>query len=113
MNAKAYSAEIEELLTVREVARICHLHEVTVRRHILQGRLKAVKIGKAVRVRREDFDRYTESHDTDVEQPQDRRPARPFTLDDPLFGLAGIGLSGGGVAEDKKAALAEIFRRKQ
>lgn len=44
------------LLSVQEVARLLHLHEMTVRRYIRQGRLKAVKVGGRVRVRPEDLE---------------------------------------------------------
>lgn len=43
-----------EYLTVREVAAIYRVNEITVRRHIRSGKLSAVKIGGRVRVRRED-----------------------------------------------------------
>jgi excisionase family DNA binding protein len=46
--------ENECLLTVREVAERLHLHPITVRRLIASGRLAAVRIGRAVRVREED-----------------------------------------------------------
>lgn len=40
----------ERLLTVREVAERLRLHPITVRRHIKAGRIRAVRIGRAVRV---------------------------------------------------------------
>lgn len=45
-----------EYLTVREVAAIYKVTEITVRRHIRKGKLRAVKIGGRVRVRKEDAD---------------------------------------------------------
>jgi len=47
-----------ELLTVSEVAKILNLHEITIRRHIKQGRLRAVKVGRQVRIRREDLEEF-------------------------------------------------------
>lgn len=47
--------ESERLLTVREVAERLHLHPITVRRLIASGRLAAIRIGRAVRVREEDL----------------------------------------------------------
>jgi excisionase family DNA binding protein len=44
------------LLTVQEVAQRLRLHPITVRRHIKAGRLRAVRIGRAVRVRQSDVD---------------------------------------------------------
>ncbi len=43
--------ECERLLTVKEVAERLHVHPITVRRLIASGRLPAVRIGRAVRVR--------------------------------------------------------------
>jgi len=41
---------MSKLLTVKEVAERLRLHPMTVRRHIKSGRLKATRIGRAVRV---------------------------------------------------------------
>jgi excisionase family DNA binding protein len=46
--------ESERLLTVQEVAERLHVHPITVRRLIANGRLAAIRIGRAVRVREED-----------------------------------------------------------
>ena len=45
-------------MTVEEVARVCKVHPMTVRRHIAQGRLRATRVGRSVRVRQEDFGEY-------------------------------------------------------
>jgi excisionase family DNA binding protein len=45
-----------EYLTVREVAAVYRVNEITVRRHIRSGKLRAVKVGGRVRVRQEDAD---------------------------------------------------------
>jgi len=42
-----------ELLTVQETAQLLKLSPVTVRRFIAAGRLPAVKVGRAVRIRRD------------------------------------------------------------
>jgi excisionase family DNA binding protein len=42
--------ESGQLLTVAEVAERLRLHPITVRRHIKAGRIRAVRIGRAVRV---------------------------------------------------------------
>lgn len=49
--------ESERLLTVKEVAERLRLHPITVRRLIASGRLPAVRIGRAVRVREGDVSR--------------------------------------------------------
>ena len=41
---------MEELLTIEQVAKQLKISKVTVRRHIKEGRLRAVKIGKVVRI---------------------------------------------------------------
>ena len=41
---------MEELLTIKEVAKHLKISKATVRRHIKEGRLKAVKIGRIVRI---------------------------------------------------------------
>lgn len=45
---------MEELLTIEEVAKSLKISKATVRRHIREGRLKAVKIGKVVRISAEE-----------------------------------------------------------
>src|SRR5262249_14753627 len=77
----------EELLTVAEVARICRVHEVTVRRNIRSGRLRAVRVGRRVRVSPLDLDLFLhpmpESLDEDVALFW--ATAQPLTEDDPIF----------------------------
>lgn len=46
---------MEELLTIEEVANHLKISKATVRRHIKEGRLKAVKIGKVVRIPAEEI----------------------------------------------------------
>jgi excisionase family DNA binding protein len=47
-----------EFLSVEEIARMLGLHEMTVRRHINQGRLKAIRVGRKVRIRKEDLEEF-------------------------------------------------------
>jgi excisionase family DNA binding protein len=47
-----------ELLTIENIAQMCHLHQMTIRRHIKEGKLPAVKVGGRIRVRREDLERF-------------------------------------------------------
>ncbi len=79
-----------DLLTVREIASLCQLHEMTVRRHIREGRLKAVRVGKGVRVRSADLEAYLTSGEE--ARPATRKDihVQPFTRNDPLFALAGL-----------------------
>jgi excisionase family DNA binding protein len=48
----------DNLLTVAQVARRLQVHEITVRRHIKAGRLKAVRVGRGLRVRGEDLEAF-------------------------------------------------------
>jgi excisionase family DNA binding protein len=52
---------MSELLTVREVAEILHLHETTIRRYIRAGKLASVRIGRNVRVPRAALDEFMSS----------------------------------------------------
>ena len=51
---------MSELLTVNEVARRLRLHHMTVRRQIRSGRLRAVRVGRGIRVREEDMEAFME-----------------------------------------------------
>jgi excisionase family DNA binding protein len=46
----------DNLLTVAQVARRLQVHEITVRRYIKAGRLKALRVGRGLRVRGEDLE---------------------------------------------------------
>jgi len=45
-----------ELLTVREAARELRVSPITIRRYIKSGRLKCVRLGRTIRLRRDDLD---------------------------------------------------------
>ena len=102
-----------ELMTVQETARLLRVSPVTVRRYIASRRLPAVKVGKGVRVRKEDI----EALPTPVEPTQAGpgrgagRRARMTSKDDPLWNIVGIGRSDGpgDVSENKYKYLAEAY----
>ncbi len=48
----------DRLLTVQEVAERLRVHPITVRRHIKAGRLRAVRVGRSVRVRVSDLEAF-------------------------------------------------------
>lgn len=90
-----------ELLTVHDVANVCRLHEVTVRRHIASGRLRLVRVGKGVRVRPEDLESY-------LQQPAALGAERGLPAkDDPLFDIIGMISDEPWVSSDKYRALFE------
>jgi len=130
-----------ELLTVREVARYCRLHEMTVRRHIKEGRLRAIRIGRSVRIPREELGAYgARSAPPSVDDvpltglmvmkkwPKiPRSPRKPatrtdpsdpdwpgFSLTDALWKIVGIGEGpdDGGIARDKYRAFDNLDRGK-
>ena len=58
------SGNIEEFLTVAEVAEMLKLNQQTVRNWIDQGSLPAVRVGRRVRIRRSDLERVLQEGNT-------------------------------------------------
>ena len=58
----------DEFLTIREVAHLLKLSEATIRKWCREGRLPALKLGKAYRIRRSDIDRLFEQARKKTEQ---------------------------------------------
>jgi excisionase family DNA binding protein len=67
----------DPFVTVREIARELGVTEVSVRIWIREGRLPAIRAGRAYRVRRSDLDRMT-AVNGDSERP---RPIGPISLE--------------------------------
>jgi excisionase family DNA binding protein len=63
---------MDDLLTVAEIATVLKLNQQTVRNWIDAGRLPAMRIGRAVCVRRADFDRFLDQAYT-----RNRKAAEP------------------------------------
>lgn len=81
-----------ELLSVEEVAKLFHLHEMTVRRYIKHGDLKAVRVGGRIRVRREEVDHFMrplkqENYVSIAEPPSSEEIARRRELFDQVMRL--------------------------
>lgn len=105
---------MSDLLTVRDVARFCQVHEVTVRRHIASGQLRSVHVGKSVRVRREDLESYLEqSQGRDFTGRQGQRKAGVLGRDDPIFGLVGTFRDEPWVSAEKDRVLADAYARER
>ena len=104
-----------ELLTVQEVAKFCKVHEATIRREIASGKLLSVRVGRSVRVRKEDLEVYLAlkivprngTASGEVEH-------RPFTMEDPFWKIVGMIDDDGPdwVSSDKRRALAEAYATK-
>jgi excisionase family DNA binding protein len=60
----------DEFLTVADIARILKLNQQTVRNWIDQGSLPALHVGRRVRIRRSDFERF-------LDQGRTQPPAEP------------------------------------
>ena len=97
-----------EFLTIRETARLLKVSPITIRRYIDAGRLRAVKVGRSVRVRREAIEAFLRPV-----APRSELQGKPFTMDDPLWDIVGIGDSGPDsptdVARNKHQYLAEAY----
>lgn len=123
-----------DLLTVNETARLLRVSPITIRRYIASGKLSAERVGRGVRVRREaieDFvtpiapsagklengldddlvEIYSPSSPDEEEAEPDELVGQPFTMDDPLWNMFGIGESDDPteVAENKHEYLAEAY----
>lgn len=88
---------MDNLFNVNQVAFILKVHPLTIRRYIREGRLKAIKVGGNIRIKESSFNEFNK--DFSPEAPKNTiiksnlKPAKIFTLDDPLFRLKGRGAS--------------------
>jgi excisionase family DNA binding protein len=81
------SGNLEEFLTVAEVAEMLKLNQQTVRNWIDQGSLPAVRVGRRVRIRRSDLERVLEEGYTTPppdDQPQPGPSAEDFWGGEPV-----------------------------
>ena len=66
----ATEANDERLLTVNDVAARLQVHPITVRRHIKAGKLRAVRVGRSVRIREAALEEYLGAEDYEqIEYP--------------------------------------------
>lgn len=95
-------------MTVQETAEVLKVSTVTVRRYIASRRLAAVRIGRSVRIRKEDVDRLPVEF-----VPSRHGRGRRTSADDPLWGIIGIASSQpDDVSENKHKYLAEAYAPK-
>ena len=106
---------MDGLMTVEEVARLLRLNQVTIRRYIRSGRLKAVQVGGRIRMRREDVEQFARPIQRDSGTPSTTEDWEPISEDDPLFALIGTGRSGipGGISGDKYRQFPKAFGPKR
>ncbi len=100
-----------ELLTVREAAQLLKVSAVTVRRRIADGSLRALRVGKGVRVRRESVDQFVKPIEPSVRERTRGPRGRPTSAGDPLWKLVGIAdsVGPGDVSENKHRYLADAY----
>ena len=107
-----------ELLTIHETAALLKLSPVTIRRYVASGRLPAVKVGRAVRIRNESVEGLLEPvlppHlRDDAEDDLSIPEGRPMTRNHSLFKIAGMFDTGpdapGDVSENKYKYLAGAY----
>jgi excisionase family DNA binding protein len=88
---------MDNLFNVNQVAFILKVHPLTIRRYIKEGRLKAIKVGGNVRIKESSLNEFNKDFSTESPKATviktSLKPARTFTLDDPLFRLKGRGAS--------------------
>lgn len=87
---------MENLLNVNQVAFILKVHPLTIRRYLKEGKLKAVKVGGNIRIKESQLNDFNKDFSPAPKKEIIKtkiRPAKTFTLDDPLFRLKGRGAS--------------------
>lgn len=88
---------MENLFNVNQVAFILKVHPLTIRRYIKEGRLKATKVGGNVRIKESSLSDFNKDFSPNTQKAaivkNNLKPAKTFTLDDPLFRLKGRGAS--------------------
>ncbi|HSD98764.1 MAG TPA: helix-turn-helix domain-containing protein [Patescibacteria group bacterium] len=90
---------MDSLLSVRQVAFILKVHQLTIRRYIKDGRLKAVKVGGNVRIKEQDLSSFHKDLFTATPQQaiiikaKKGKVEKPFGYEDPFLKLSGRGAS--------------------
>ncbi len=88
---------MKNLLSVNQVAFILHVHPLSVRRYIKEGKLKAIKIGGNIRIEENALNEMQSSPNPTptriVIQKAKKVPLKQFDQDDPFMHLKGRGAS--------------------
>ncbi|MBI5044654.1 MAG: helix-turn-helix domain-containing protein [Candidatus Levybacteria bacterium] len=89
---------MDNLFNVNQAAFILKVHPLTIRRYIKEGRLKALKVGGAIRIKEKDLHEFNKdytpnSRSVDTGVKTKINPAKSFTMEDPFLRLNGRGAS--------------------
>ena len=86
---------MDNLFNVNQVAFMLKVHPLTIRRYIREGKLKAIKVGGAVRIKESqlsEFNTEVKPAPKTTRLPRTENPIiKIFTPNDPLFRLEGLG----------------------
>ncbi len=85
---------MEEFYTVLQAAKVLKIHQITLRRYIREGRLKAYRVGGNIRISVADLKIFTQNFvpRTGSSKEFPRPNYGKFSFNDPLFRLKGRGL---------------------
>jgi excisionase family DNA binding protein len=90
---------VDNLFNVNQAAFILKVHPLTIRRYIKEGRLKALKVGGAIRIKEKDLHEFNKDYTPQAKsiEPGGMRiklnPAKSFSMEDPFLRLNGRGAS--------------------
>jgi excisionase family DNA binding protein len=87
---------MDEFFTVRQISIILKMHHLTIRKYITEGRLKAIKIGRSVRITKNDLQLFIENYGSSQKTTRHIRlspEAKPFQSDDAFLRINGRGIS--------------------
>lgn len=88
-------ANLDNFLTVKQVAFILKIHHLTVRRYIKEGKIKATRIGGSVRIKESALQESSKELSTNPRTPvfKNRSSVKIFSEYDPILRLKGVGVS--------------------
>jgi excisionase family DNA binding protein len=102
-----------DLLTVQETAQILRVSPLTIRRYVADGRLAAVKVGRAVRIQREAVAEFLQPAGATSPTSEEHAISGTgrFSHTDSLWNIVGIAESAGpgDVSADKHKYLADAY----
>lgn len=86
---------MEEFYTVAQTALTLKVHPLTVRRYIVEGKLKAHRIGGNVRIALNELRAFVQTFTPYAKQSeiQPTTQTKPFSFSDPFLSLRGKGLN--------------------